>query len=208
MDKTERSDAPSVVKAKAEPEQSGTNVIAIAVILAAAVILGLTVLPKLNFSSTTDPTKREPAPAFTLPVIHDSSNETPELMPGRAPAAQLSLADLKGQPVILDFWATWCGPCQMQTPILDRVARRYQDKGLKVVGVNVHDDDPVAARKYAQKKNLSYPIVVDESGLAQRDYAVNNLPSLILVDREGRIVRVSRGLVDEATLDRMVRDIL
>lgn len=192
----------------AEPSQGGTNVVAIAVILGAACILGLTVLPKLSFSGGTDPSKREPAPAFTLPVIHDSTGETPELIPGRAPAAQLSLEDLKGQPVVLDFWATWCGPCQMQTPILDRVARRYEEKGLKVVGVNVHDDDHAAARKYAKAKNLSYPIVVDEAGLAQRDYAVNNLPSLVLVDREGRIVRVSRGLVDEATLDRMVRDIL
>ncbi len=203
MEKTQPS-----TKAKAEPAQSGTNVIASAVVVAAAVILGLTVLPKLSFSSSSDPSKREPAPAFTLPVIHDSAAETPSLVPGRAPAAQLSLADLKGKPVILDFWATWCGPCQMQTPILDRIARRYQDKGLTIVGVNVHDDDHAAARKYAQKKNLSYPIVVDETGMAQRDYAVNNLPSLILVDREGRIVRVSRGLVDEATLDRMVRDIL
>jgi cytochrome c biogenesis protein CcmG, thiol:disulfide interchange protein DsbE len=96
----------------------------------------------------------------------------------------------------------------MQTPILDRVAKRYADKGLEVVGINVFDDDHDAARNYAKAKKLSYPVVVDEKGIVQRDYGVNNLPSLILVDREGRIVRVSRGLVDEATLDRMVRDIL
>ena len=194
--------------AKATGSSGGANFVAIAVVLAAACILGLTVLPRLSFSSSSDPSKRETAPPFALPVIHDSGVETAVSAPGRAPAAQLSLADLKGQPVILDFWATWCGPCQMQTPILDRVARRYQDKGLKVIGVNVFDDDHSAARNDAKAKNLSYPIVVDDKGMVQRDYAVNNLPSLILVDREGRIARISRGLVDEATLDKMIHDIL
>ena len=194
--------------AKATGSSGGANFVAIAVVLAAACILGLTVRPRLSFSSSSDPSKRETAPPFALPVIHDSGVETVVSAPGRAPAAQLSLADLKGQPVILDFWATWCGPCQMQTPILDRVARRYQDKGLKVIGVNVFDDDHSAARNYAKAKNLSYPIVVDDKGMVQRDYAVNNLPSLILVDREGRIARISRGLVDEATLDKMIHDIL
>jgi thiol-disulfide isomerase/thioredoxin len=195
--------------APAKPSSSEGNspsFVAIAVILAAACVLGLTVLPRLTLSGA-DPSKREPAPAFVLPVLHDSTGPSAPGA-GRAPEAQLALGDLKGKPVVLDFWATWCGPCQMQTPILDRVAKRYADRGLEVVGINVFDDDHDAARNYAKVKKLSYPIVVDDKGVVQRDYGVNNLPSLILVDREGRIVRVSRGLVDEATLDRMVRDIL
>jgi thiol-disulfide isomerase/thioredoxin len=196
--------------APAKPSSSEGNTpsfVAIAVILAAACILGLTVLPRLTLSGSSDPSKREPAPAFTLPVLHDSSHPSPPSA-GRAPEAQLALEDLKGKPVVLDFWATWCGPCMMQTPILDRVAKRYADKGLEVVGINVFDDDHDAARNYARVKKLAYPIVLDDKGVVQREYGVNNLPSLVLVDREGRIVRVSRGLVDEATLDRMVRDIL
>jgi len=96
----------------------------------------------------------------------------------------------------------------MQTPILDRISRRYKDRGLVVVGVNVHDDDHAAALRYAGAKDLSYPVVVDESGLTQRSYNVNKLPTPILINREGKVVKVSSGLVDEAALDRMVREVM
>jgi thiol-disulfide isomerase/thioredoxin len=158
-------------------------------------LAGLVLLPRLSFSR--DEAKKLPAPAFVLPVLHNGD-----------PGSRLSLADLKGSPVIVDFWATWCQPCAMQTPVLDRLSRRHRDRGLKVIGVDVHDDDAVAAAAYAKQKGLSYPIVVDETGITQRDYAVSKLPSLIILDREGRIVHRTSGFVDEASLERLLKDVL
>lgn len=172
--------------------------VAAAIAIGAACILGLTVLPRLSISrADQDQFGDKPAPAFVLPVIHNGEK-----------GSRLALEDLKGSPVLLDFWATWCGPCSMQTPILDRISRRYKDRGLVVVGVNVQDDDHAAALRYAGDKKLSYPVVVDETGLTQKSYGVNRLPTLILIDREGKVVKVSNGLVDEAALDRMIREVM
>jgi cytochrome c biogenesis protein CcmG/thiol:disulfide interchange protein DsbE len=166
-----------------------------ALFIAAIALAGLILLPRLSFSR--DEAKHLPAPAFVLPVIHNGD-----------PGSRLSLGDLKGSAVIVDFWATWCQPCAMQTPVLDRLARRHRDRGLRVVGVDVSDDDPIAASGYAAQKGLSYPIVVDETGLTQREYGVSKLPSLIIIDREGRIAHRTSGFVDEASLERLLKDVL
>ncbi len=188
------SEAPPVsARAEAPPDRFGFGFAA--ALIAGAALVGLTLLPRLSFSR--DETKGHPAPVFTLPVIHNGDA-----------GSRLSLADLKGTPVVLDFWATWCGPCAMQTPILDRLARRHRDKGLTVVGVNVSDDDPAQAARYASQKKLSYPMVVDEAGVVQREYGVNKLPGLVIIDKEGRIVHRTSGFVDEASLDRLLKDVL
>lgn len=183
----------------AQAQSSGSSdkamFVAAGVVVAAAALLGLTLIPHVSFSAKKE--GGEPAALFDLPVIHNGDK-----------GSKLALADLKGSPVIVDFWATWCGPCAMQTPILDRVAKRYQQKGLKVVGINVVDDDHDAAADYVTRKNLSYPIVIDDTGLTQRSYGVNKLPTLVLIDKEGRVVRRTSGLVDEASLDRMIQEIL
>lgn len=166
-----------------------------ALVIAAACLAGMFLLPRISLSTSPKPTRE--APAFVLPVIHNGES-----------GSRLELSALKGSPVLIDFWATWCGPCNMQTPILDRLSRRYESKGLKVVGINVIDDDAALAKRYAQAKGLTYPIVVDDKGLTQREYGVRGLPSLILIDRDGRIVHQTSGLVDEATLDRMIRETL
>lgn len=166
-----------------------------AALIAAAALAGLMLLPRLSFSR--DEAKVTPAPAFVLPVIHNGDT-----------GSRLALGDLKGSPVILDFWATWCQPCAMQTPVLDRLSRRHQGRGLKVIGLNVADDEHGAAARYARDKNLSYPIVVDETGETQRSYAVTKLPSLVIIDREGRVVHQTSGFVDEASLERLLKDVL
>lgn len=163
-------------------------------LLALAVLAGVALLPRVSLA----PAKSAgPAPAFVLPVLHNGEK-----------GSRLSLAELEGQPVLLDFWATWCGPCAAQTPILDRLARRYEARGLRVVGINVADDDPSAATRYAAKKNLSYPIVLDADGSVQKQYGVSKLPTLVLVDKRGQVHRVASGLVDEASLDKLIREIL
>src|SRR4051812_33372645 len=92
---------------------------AIAVLLGLSALFGLAILPRLS------PSDRgmvgEPAPPFTLPVAANGE-----------PGARMNVADLKGRPVILDFWASWCGPCAIEAPVLDRLSRRYEKQGLVV----------------------------------------------------------------------------
>jgi thiol-disulfide isomerase/thioredoxin len=178
------------------PERSDRTFVVVAVILALACLAGFVLLPRLS-AAQRDTAEPKAAPGFNLPVIHNGE-----------PGSRLDLADLQGGPVLLDFWATWCPPCDMMTPILDRLARRYEGRGLRVIGVNVNDDDPVSARAYAKRRNLSYPIVLDETGAAQRAYGANKLPTMILIDKNGQVVHVASGVVDEASLDKMLRDVL
>ncbi|NUP09287.1 MAG: TlpA family protein disulfide reductase [Polyangiaceae bacterium] len=168
--------------------------IAGAVVIGAACLAGVTLLPRINpLRASPEAQEMKPAPAFSLPVISKGEK-----------GSRLALEDLKGSVVLVDFWATWCGACSMQTPIVDRIAKRYQERGLHVVSVNVFDDDHSAAAQEAQR--WSFPVVVDETGLTQKAYGVDRLPTLILIDKEGRIVKTTHGLIDENSLDRMVRE--
>lgn len=163
---------------------------AIALLVAFSVLVGLFVLPRLTPSTSS--LVKQIAPEATFPVVANGD-----------PGARMSLADLKGHPVILDFWATWCGPCNLQAPILDRIAKRYESRGLVVLGVNV-EDDPELASSFAKKKGLSYPIVTDPGHAAQQLFGVDKLPSLVVIDREGRVASFSAGLVDEGSLDQLI----
>jgi thiol-disulfide isomerase/thioredoxin len=120
---------------------------------------------------------------------------------------QLSLSNLRGRPVILDFWATWCGPCQAESPIVNTIAQRYKDRGLAVIGVNTSDEDGLAAH-FAKKKGLTFPIVYDENNVIAKKYNVSNLPTLIVVSKTGKIVAIRHGVTSDAALDDIVRKYL
>ncbi len=167
---------------------------AIAVLIALSALVGLAVLPRLAPGG--HDLQGKPAPDVTLPIAANGDA-----------GARMQLSELKGQPVILDFWASWCGPCAIQAPILERVAQRYQKKGLVVLGVNV-DDPPAVARQYALQKGLSYPIVLDEGRDASGHYGVDKLPTLVVIDREGKVAAYLTALVDEASLDEIVAALL
>lgn len=163
---------------------------AIAVLIGLSALFGLAIMPRLT--RPTGGMIGKPAPDFTLPVAANGD-----------PGARMQLADLKGRPVVLDFWASWCGPCAAQAPILDRLARKYESRGLVVLGVNV-DDPPAIAKEYARRKGLSYPILVDPTDQISQTYGVRQLPSLIVIDRQGNVLTFLTGLIDEPALDEEI----
>lgn len=163
---------------------------AIGVLIGLSALFGLAVMPRLVVGPGGMVGK--PAPDFTLPVAANGDA-----------GARLQLAELKGHPVVIDFWASWCGPCAMQAPILDRLARKYEGRGLVVLGVNI-DDPPAVAKEYARRKGLSYPILVDPNDQAAGMYGVSKLPSLIVVDRQGNVTSFMTGLIDEPSLDEAI----
>ena len=157
---------------------------------ALVVLLALIFLPRLSIGQNR--LVGQAAPDFNLEVVHNGER-----------GSRLRLGDLQGHPVLLDFWATWCGPCKMEAPLLSRVAARYRDRGLIVIGVNT-SDQPGLAGAFAAREALAYPIVFDDQSVANERYGVDVLPTLVLVGKDGKVRAVRAGLVDESALDAMV----
>ncbi len=134
----------------------------------------------------------QPAPDFTL---RDADGD------------YVSLSDLRGRVVLLNFWATWCVPCRAEMPELDRAARDYHDDGFRVLAVNVLEDS-TAIRKFGDELGLGLPLLVDQDGDVYRAYNVQGLPASFLVDRDGVIRDVHLGVVTRAYLDRKLSALL
>jgi thiol-disulfide isomerase/thioredoxin len=138
------------------------------------------------------------APKITVPLIANAADL----------GASVSTADLKGRPVLLDFWATWCGPCQAEAPIVERVASRYKSRGLVVIGVNTSDPEGImSAGPWAQAHRITYPIAFDE-GPAAHAYEVDSLPTLVVISREGKITARRTGMTDGDEIERLVNSVL
>ena len=135
-----------------------------------------------------------PAPDFTLRVL-DGPN--------------LRLQEQRGKVVLVNFWATWCGPCRQEMPHLNRLYEKYRASGFVLLGVNV-DDDTSKAAAVATQLGLTFPVLLDSEKKASRLYDLNAMPSTVLVDRDGRVRYVHRGYLDgyEDTYDKQIREML
>jgi peroxiredoxin len=116
----------------------------------------------------------------------------PDFMRTDLSGRPLQLNQFKGRVVLLNFWATWCGPCITEIPVFSRWQRRYGDAGLQVIGVSM-DDDETAVKRFVAKHNISYPILMGDAKLGESFGGVFGLPQSFLIDARGRIVLRSVG---------------
>lgn len=130
----------------------------------------------------------QPAPGFTT---EDTDGKT------------ISLSDYAGDVVLLNFWATWCGPCEIEMPHLQERFERFQPDGFWVLGVNFDEPRNLVA-SYGQENELTFPLVLDPGGEIQQLYRIRGYPSSYLVDRDGTIVDVHVGLMTEDRMDEML----
>jgi cytochrome c biogenesis protein CcmG/thiol:disulfide interchange protein DsbE len=121
---------------------------------------------------------------------------------------QISLADFRGRPVVLNFWASWCGPCKDEAPMLQSAWERYRGRGLVVLGIDAQDLS-VDGRRFAERYALTYPLVYDGNGSTLGRYGLTGFPETWFVSRNGRLVgeHVS-GPLDEETLERNIAVLL
>jgi thiol-disulfide isomerase/thioredoxin len=110
----------------------------------------------------------------------------------RGSATPISLADFRGQVVMLNFWASWCGPCREEMPILEGIHRKYKPLGFTLLGVNV-EPDAKAAEAFLKATPVSFPVVYDPDSKVSRLYEVAGMPSTVIVDRKGTVRYVHRG---------------
>ena len=116
----------------------------------------------------------------------------------------LDLAALRGKPVVLNFWASWCGPCKSEAAVLERSYLRYSAQGVVFVGVDFHDVTS-DARRFVAAHGLSFPMVQDGSGdVTQNRYGISQVPETYVVERHGRIVLHIRGPVNASGVRRRV----
>ncbi len=121
----------------------------------------------------------------------------------------LRLQEQRGHVVLVNFWATWCGPCRKEMPHLNRIADKYRASGLVLLGVNV-DDDVQNASDVAGKLGVKFPVLLDTDKKVSRLYDLNSMPSTLVIDRAGRVRYLHRGYQDgyEDLYDKQIRDLL
>lgn len=127
------------------------------------------------------------------------------------PARNFEVADLKGnfvqlnqfrgKVVLLNFWATWCSPCKKEMGPMEVLYQRFKDEGLVILAVSLDQGGPKVVKSFAEKKGLTFPVVIDTSGKTKSIYHVTSLPTTFLIDQDGRIIGKSLGPRDWASED-------
>ena len=135
-----------------------------------------------------------PAPDFTLRTL-DGKN--------------LRLGEQRGRVVMVNFWATWCGPCRLEMPHLNRLYTKYRASGFVLFGVNV-DEDTRNAAAAASKMGLEFPVLPDADKKVSKQYDLSAMPSTVLIDRDGKVRHVHRGYREgfETVYDQQIRTLL
>jgi cytochrome c biogenesis protein CcmG/thiol:disulfide interchange protein DsbE len=133
-----------------------------------------------------------PAPDFTLTTFK---------------GATISLADLRGKPVVINFWASWCPPCRVEAPLIERTWRAYKNRGFMFLGVNIQDRKEDALN-YIREFNITYPNGPDPAGEIAINYGVSGLPVTFFVSKKGKVVRRWVGAVESSVLNSSIEEIM
>ena len=141
------------------------------------------------------------APSFDLDLLQagEPGPRLNGLMSRAAADGSVALDELRGTPIVLNFWASWCGPCKDEAPALDRAWRRAQRDGVLVLGINVQDSRS-NARDFLRRFDVPYPSLRDTGPKVTRAYGVTGLPETLFIDGGGRVVGQVVGIVDDAAL--------
>lgn len=168
--------------------------IALGVALAVVALLGLMVWglgKRAEGTVGNAPVQPRPAPTFTVPLLDGGI---------------FTLGEQRGKPVLVNFWASWCIPCEDEAAALERAYRRYDDR-VAFIGVNVQDTDP-NARGFLRRFGVTYPNGRDANGEVAIEYGMSGVPETYFVDRQGALVRKWQGPLDDERLRQFLDDLL
>lgn len=139
--------------------------------------LGITAVVVLAVSTSSAGLEQSVAPDFTLKSINGDN---------------LRLSEFRGEVVLINFWASWCGPCRQEMPVLSELHDKYKALGFTVLGVNV-EEEPGKARRLLKEMQVSFPVLLDNESVVSKQYNVVAMPSTVLVDRNGNMRYLHKG---------------
>lgn len=156
-----------------------------------ALAVGYTLYANMNKDKNHKIEIGKPAPDFALVDMQGNKHR---------------LSDYKGQGVFLNFWATWCKPCEREMPYIENQYQQFKDKGVQVLAVNSEESELVV-NKFIERKGLNFPVLIDEDGQVQAAYGINPLPITFLIDKEGNVVKSFTGELTEETIREFMEQI-
>ena len=175
---------------------SGRNPLAlvvVAVIAAAMLYFGFHMARRSGSDAPSILGKSTPAPDFTLEKLNGGN---------------LKLSDLRGKAVLLNFWATWCGPCKIETPWLVEMQDQYGNQGLQVIGVAMDDSGKDEISKFAKDMGVNYPVLLGKEAVGDEYGGVPALPESFFIGRDGKIVDRIIGLKGKAEIEDAIKKAL
>jgi cytochrome c biogenesis protein CcmG/thiol:disulfide interchange protein DsbE len=162
-------------------------------------------------SGSTQPTASPPQ--FTVTINPPAASPTPG-----TPAPDFTLQDLKGRPVqlsklrgkvvVVNFWATWCGPCRAEIPGFVKVYEKYREKGLEIVGISMDYAGREVVEAFVKKNDMTYPVAIDLSQVPQQYGGVQGIPTSFIIDRQGRVAKKHIGYMDQTAFENMIEPLL
>ena len=164
-------------------------------------------IPAMSMTGNVDlvsPLRGKPAPGFTLPDIDGK---------------KISLADYKGKALLINFWATWCGPCKIETPWLVELRNRYASQGFEVLGIDSEGDDAkpgseawnkdkAAIQKFVRQQKMPYPVLVNGDSIGKPYGGLDDLPTSFYVNRKGVVVATQVGIDSESAMEANIKKAL
>jgi thiol-disulfide isomerase/thioredoxin len=148
------------------------------------------------------------APLATQPVQASTDHPfAPKFSLTDISGQKLTLDDYKGKVVVLDFWATWCGPCRIEIPEFVALQKRYRDQGLAMIGISM-DDGPDPVKDFYKQFNMNYPVALGDAKLAELYGGILGLPTTLLIGRDGRIYAKHVGATDISVFEGEIKELL
>jgi peroxiredoxin len=119
----------------------------------------------------------------------------------------VKLAELRGKPVVVDFWATWCRPCRVNMPHLDQVQKRFEERGLVVIGLSVDETGPAEVKRFAHGLGVRFRLAMANDRVLDHYGPIRFLPTTFFINRNGEVIRRVRGYIDAETLEAYVLEL-
>ena len=140
-------------------------------ILLPILLVSVLLMASCGDGSAQKPLISEPAPDFKLPNLDGQS---------------VSLSDFRGKPVLVNFWATWCGPCRFEMPFIQEIYEEWSDKGLVVLAIDM-GESPSTVKDFIQSHNFSFPVLLDTNQDVALQYNIRGIPATFFIDKDGII---------------------
>jgi cytochrome c biogenesis protein CcmG/thiol:disulfide interchange protein DsbE len=137
-----------------------------------------------------------------------ASKTAPDFILADARGERLRLADYKGKVVLLNFWATWCGPCKAEIPWFIEFQKQYQAKGFTVLGVSLDEDGWKVINPFVAEQKINYPILLGNEEVNQRYGGIEALPTTLLIGRDGKVAYLHAGLVSKSEYEKEILQLL